>query len=307
MSNDFLPVRLNTIRADEAVSFDVYVKVGGRYCHYTRARDEMEGQRLKNLRAKGVRKFFIQPKDEDNYLKYLELGLNVLNDQTKDINERGALAHDSLVTSAENAERNLETEQGYDGQKKQFEKITEFLLSDKNALKGMLNSAGISTDVHHHCATVSSLALAVAAKMEITDQKEIFELGIAALLHDIGKNRLKFNSMKPFEEFTADEMRQYKNHPQDGADMLAGKEYISPRILGLISAHEERGVGRGFPNKEDLFKKPLPYQILSMVNQFDHFATEKNILPAKAIDPFFEKFGKDYDENLITVMATVLT
>lgn len=170
MSEDFLPVRLNTIRADEMITFDIYVKVGARYCHYTRSQDEMEGLRLKNLRAKGVRKFFILQKDEDHYLKYLEDGLDILSDKSKDIKERSALAHDSLVTSAENAERNLENEQGYNGQKKQFEKITSFLLSDKNALKGMLQAAGISTDNHSHSATVSSLALGVAAKMGITDQ-----------------------------------------------------------------------------------------------------------------------------------------
>lgn len=307
MNDDFFPIRLNTLRADQAVSFDVYLLICGKYYHYTHAQDEMEGKRLKHLKSKGLRKLFIKTNHEESYLLYLENGLNNLNDTSLDLTARGALAHDTLVTAAENAERTLETESGFKSQQQQFNKITDFLMSDKNALKGILSAAGISTDTNQHAATVSSLALAVATKAGVTDEKELFELGIAALLHDIGKNRLKFDAFKAKDQMTPDEYKQYKNHPQDGADMLAGKPYISPRILGLISSHEEIGLGRGFPEKKDLFKLPLSYQILSMVNKFDHFATEMKILPSQAIDPFYDKYNKEFPDDLIATLATVLT
>ncbi|WP_408095666.1 HD-GYP domain-containing protein [Peredibacter sp. HCB2-198] len=307
MLDGFFPVRLNTIRPDETITFDLYLKLSTRYVHYIHCNEELEGERQKKLKSHGVRKVFIRTADEDAYLSYLENGLSTLKDQSLDISTKGSIAHDSLITAAENAERVLETESGFNKQKKQFEKVSEFLASEKGALKSVLQSAGISVDNNHHAATVSSLCLAVATKAGIEDKTEIFELGIAALLHDIGKNRLKFNYMKPWAQFTPDEQRQYKNHPQDGADMLAGKPYINPRILGLIAAHEEKGEGRGYPEKVNLFKKPLSYQILSMVNAFDHFCFEENILPNQAIDPFFEKHGQFFDESLISVLATVLT
>jgi len=307
MSLTYFPVRLNTLRADEKVTFDVYVLVAGKYIHYTHTSDELEAQRLKQLKSKGVRKLFIRDQDEPSYLLYLEAGLGKLNDKTLDINTRSAMAHDTMITAAENAERTLETEAGYNSQKAQFEKITEFISSDRNAIKGILSAAGISVDTNQHAATVSSLCMAVASKAGITDSKDVFELAIAALLHDIGKNRFKFDPMKPHSKMTSDEMRQFKNHPQDGADMLAGKPYISPRILGLVAAHEERGNGRGFPMKMDLSKQPISYQILSMVNQFDHFCSENSMSSIQAIDPFFEKLGRDYDDELFNILATVLT
>jgi HD-GYP domain-containing protein (c-di-GMP phosphodiesterase class II) len=171
----------------------------------------------------------------------------------------------------------------------------------------MLASAGIAVDNNHHSANVSSLALALASKCGMTDKTEIFELGTAALLHDLGKNRLKFDYQKSSDSFTAEEKKSYKNHPQDGADMLAGKPYISPRILGLIAAHEEYGVGKGYPEKKNLFTLPLSYQILSLVNRFDHLGAELKLEPFKAVDAFFEKHSEDYDENLITTLATILT
>jgi HD-GYP domain-containing protein (c-di-GMP phosphodiesterase class II) len=307
MSDVFLPVRLNTLRPKEAVSFDVYLKLGAKYLHYTHREDEMEGERLKKLKANGVKKLFIRANDEDFYLTYLEKGIENLSDKSKDINDRGALAHDTMVMAAENAEKNLETKEGFDAQKLQFDKITDFIISDRQAIKSMLTSAGISVDNNHHAANVSSLALALASKSGMTDKMEIFDLGTAALLHDIGKNRVKEIEFKSREQMTPAELKKFKNHPQYGVDMLAGKPYISPRILGLILAHEELGEGRGFPEKKNLFKQPLPYQILSLVNQYDHFCSQGQIPLAAGIDPFFEKFGVHFDEQLINVLATVLT
>lgn len=303
----YYPVRINTLRHDEIVDFDVFIKVGEKYLHYIANSDELEGNRLRNLKNKGLKKLFINPEQEDLYLSYLERGIDGLSDKSKDISARASLAHDTMMSTVENAEKNLETKEGFERQKNQFDKIAEFIVSDRNAIKSMLASAGIAVDNNHHAANVSSLALALASKMGITDKTEIFELGTAALLHDIGKNRITFNHQKPWANFTEDEKKRYKTHPQDGADMLAGKPYISPRILGLIASHEEYGVGKGYPEKKNLFTLPLTYQILSLVNRFDHMCTELKLEPFKTMDKFFEKHSEDYDENLISTLATILT
>ncbi len=92
-----------------------------------------------------------------------------IGNASKDINERGASAHDVMVAAVENAEKNLETEEGFQGQKQQSEKISDFILSDRNVIKSMLASAGISLTNNHHSTTVSSLSLAIARKLRITD------------------------------------------------------------------------------------------------------------------------------------------
>lgn len=305
--NEYFPIRLNTLRPDERVTFKVFIKVGDKYIQYAHENDPIDTSRVASLKGKGVRKLFILPGDEDTYLNYLETGLKSLTNTELHIEKRASLAHDTLVTAAENAERTLETEEGFNTQKMQMNLISDFLFTDKKALKEILKVAGISTDSNQHAATVSSLALAIAKKLEGFSKEDLFELGTAALLHDIGKNRMKCDPMKAFEKMTSDEQKAYRNHPQDGADMLAGKPYISPRILGLIASHEERGHGKGFPEKKDLSKLPVSYQILSLANQFDHFCIQKGLHSSLAMDMFYDAFEEDYDGDLITVLATVLT
>jgi HD-GYP domain-containing protein (c-di-GMP phosphodiesterase class II) len=302
----YFPVRLNTIRTDEVIPFDVYLKLSHRYVHYMSRDSELEAHRLTNLKEHGVKKVFIRPEHEDAYLKFLERGLNALNSSSMSVPERAIMAHATLIDAAENAERTLETEERYNGQKKQFDKIANFLSTESSAIRDILAKAGVSVDHNEHAANVSSLSVAMATKLGITDNHEIFELGMAGLLHDIGKNRLKFDHMKPVSQMTPQELKAYKNHPQDGADMLAGKPYVSGRILKYVFMHEERGQCRGYPEKVDLFRQELPFQILSLVNAFDHFCIETKTPSSLALGPFLEKFSVDYDPKLLNVLRTLL-
>lgn len=307
MSNDFYSVRINTIRGNEKIPFDLFIQVGAKFIHYTRATDEVEENRLKTLKKHGLKKLYIPSEHERIYLSYLEEGISSLTNKEVSIDERAGRANDTLLVSVENAEKNLETETGYNNQKEQIEKISQFIGQERQAIKSMLASAGLSVDINQHSASVSGLCLAIAGKMEILSKDELTELAYAALLHDIGKTRLKFDYNIPFEELTPSQQKQYRQHPEDGVAMLSGKKFISPRILGLIASHEEFGEGRGYPEKKNLFKLDLSYQILSLTNKFDRFCTVRNLAPFNAVDPFFEIHGNDYDENLIATLASVLT
>lgn len=307
MSNDYYTVRINTIRGNEPIPFDLYIQVGPKFIHYTRAKDDVEENRLKTLRKHGLKKLFIRPEHEQDYLNYLEVGIKTLSNKAVTIEDRGARANDSLLVSVENAEKNLESEAGYNDQRKQLELISQFIGGERHAIKNMLSAAGISPDVHQHSATVAGLCIAIANKVGGFQKDEITELAYAALLHDIGKTRLKFDYNVPFENLSSDQQRQYKLHPEDGVNMLSGKPFISPRILGLIASHEELGSGRGYPEKKDVFKMDLTYQILTLANRFDRFCMDRNLQPFHAVDPFFELYPNDFDQNLVTTLASVLT
>ena len=203
----YLPIRVNTLRPGAPVHFDVFIKLGDRTVHYIRENDPIEGDRIEKLKEKKVRKLLIPEESEDKYLEYLDAGLKSLTEPKAPIENRGAVANDTLVTAAENAEHNLETEKGFKTTEDQMNKILQFIQSDRAAIKSILGSAGQSSDLHQHAATVSSLSISVASKLGIKNPREIAELGIAGLLHDIGKNQLSFDPLKKRAEMTPDESK----------------------------------------------------------------------------------------------------
>ena len=303
---DLIPIRVNTLRANSNITFDLYIEIGERHIHYRRIEDLIEGDDLARMKAKKLKKLYIQPEQETDYLAYLDAGLQASMADDKPLEERSKIVQGTMTTLAENAERHFETEQGFRNTESQFEKVATFLQSDKNALKSILSAAGTSMEDHQHSATVSSLCMAVASKIGITDQKEIMELSLAAIVHDVGKGKLKIDTKQSFKDMNAQDKAQYQRHPQIALEILSGKPFITPRILGLVASHEELAFGKGYPEKKNLLELPQSYQILSLCNRFEHFCSENNIPHAQGIDPFFESNEKLFDQDMIMVLSTVL-
>ena len=304
---DYLPIRINTLRPDAPVKFDVFIMVGSRFVHYIRETDPFDSDRLIRLKEKGVKKLFIPSQAEDQYLLYLDSGFATLNNENKTISEKAAVANDGLVTSAENIEKNLDSERASKQLENNLQKVSEFLMSDRSAIKGILSTAGCSTDYFQHAATVSTLSLSMASKCGLTDSRELMDLGIAALVHDIGKTKLTIPKDKRVDDLNPQERREYEKHVPEAISMLSGKKMITPRILGLVASHEEIGNGQGFPEKKNFQKLSITYQILNICNDFDRFSYESKLLHSKAIDPYYEARGKYFNDELLATLATILT
>ena len=293
----YVPVRIRTLRPDNIVNFDVYVQLGQRYVHYIRNSSPFEEERLSRLKEKKVKKLYIRLEEEPQYLAYLSSGLDDLNNKEVTLEKRSEFAKDALITEAENIERSFETEKGYHRTEEHMQKVIDFLTSDKGALKSILASSGVSFDNFQHCANVASLALGLATRVGVADNKEHLAMGLAALLHDIGIPKLGLDPNALKSSFTEEQTKTYKRHPGIAVEVLAGKPYITPKILRLISDHEEIGMGKGFPERKYLPKLPLSSQVLNLCNDFDRFSIEKGLAPLEAFSPFVDERGELFDMN----------
>ena len=304
----YIPIRIGTLRSDDPVNFDLYIKLGEKFLHYVRESDPLEGERIQKLKEKGVRKLYIDENAEQAYLTYLDLGVSQLQNTAAAVEVRAVVARDSMITEAENAARNLETEQGFQNTEKHVGQIAGFLMSEKGALKGILSAVGSGQlDNHQHSANVTSLSLSLANYLEIKNTKDLLELGLAALLHDIGKTKFSFDPALPFEKLNKEQKVEYYQHPKTGVDLLAGKRFITSRVLALIANHEEVGAGAGFPERKNLKSLPLLSQILNLCNAYDRFASVQGLLHASATQTFLQaQMGHFPLEHIQAISALLL-
>lgn len=279
-ASDFLPIRLGTLRADDELPFDLYLKVGDRFVRHTRQNDPLDKDRSSLLKEKGVKKGYILTSEEPKYIEYLDRSLDVLSTSHSNPQTQAEIIHSTLAQAAEGGAfaQNPET---FVRTGKQVEKINEFLTSEKNAIKDFLGTAGIAQDIAQHSATVSSLSVALAAKMGITDSKQLLALGIAGLLHDI--------DVGPERESNP---QVYLAHPTRAVETLSVHAHVSPEILDLIRHHEEMGLGQGFPEKKRIETLPLHQQIFNLCNHYDATCTRSQKNPLEAGKQFFiDKVG----------------
>ncbi|MBI3544285.1 MAG: HD domain-containing protein [Deltaproteobacteria bacterium] len=300
-------MHLNTLRPDQIISFDIHVKVDNRHVVYRHRDEKIEGEKIKAMLAKQIKKVFITESDEENYLSYLDAGLGDLAKTDVAVADKANLAKDTLSTHAANIERNLETEKAYNRSTDQLAKVIDFFATENKALKHVLANAGLATDNTEHSSNVASYALGLATLAGIKKPETLLELGIAALVHDLGSTKLGLDPLLPREKMKGDTLKRYLGHTTEGAAVLSGKPFITSRILALVADHEELGEGRGYPEKKNIANLSRSSQILNLCNAFDKYCMVSKQPVFTALDEFIGKNGEFFPTDLLTLLVTVVT
>lgn len=111
-------------------------------------------------------------------------------------------------------------------------------------------------------------------KMLQFSSKEINELSLLALLHDIGKVSIDPNILQKPGALTAEEWSEMKRHPEIGYRIAQATPELAV-VSDFILAHHERWDGKGYPyglSKEDI---PLPCRILAVADSFDAMTNDR--------------------------------
>ena len=124
----------------------------------------------------------------------------------------------------------------------------------------------------------------LAKKIGITDEAELNEVGLAGLLHDVGKVKVKkeiINKNGPLDEDEWEEMRQ---HSLAGYEIVKNNPTLSERTKKAILEHHEDKNGTGYPlalkySEVDLFSK-----IVAICDVFNALTTNRSY--SKALSPF---------------------
>jgi putative nucleotidyltransferase with HDIG domain len=97
-----------------------------------------------------------------------------------------------------------------------------------------------------HAVNVALLAMALAESLEL-DDRAVRELGVAALLHDIGMARLPLEILAKAEQLTAEEREQVKQHPATGARIIIESDAALEHAAVVAYEHHIRLDGSGYP------------------------------------------------------------
>ena len=148
------------------------------------------------------------------------------------------------------------------------------------ALKDFDNS------LYQHAVDVCVMAMVLGVEGELARQ-EVEELGVGALLHDIGYVRLPRNLLRKRVPLSRQEQLILDRHTDIGCEIISGSPGLPHSVETVISQHHERLDGSGFPKG---LKKNLLSQESRMVAIVDHYEAlvvtrygREPLLPAQAI------------------------
>jgi putative nucleotidyltransferase with HDIG domain len=125
-----------------------------------------------------------------------------------------------------------------------------------------------------HSRRVQQFSLTIARAIGLTEQ-QIKEIGRAALLHDVGKIYEKYAGvLSKQDKLTPEEWAIIKEHPVDGADLVA----TMTRLRDLVPAvrhHHENWDGTGYPDRIAGDVIPLASRIIRFADTIDAMTTDR--------------------------------
>lgn len=299
---DFLPIRTSTLRPNTELLFDVYVEFQDTHLKYRSASERLDDAKLSQFKAKKIKKVFIPSAQEPRYLAYLDQALSQLQDKSMEVADRAEFARDTLRRESENMGKALESEETYRASEDRIYKVVDFVMGEPKALATMLSEAGIAVDDSAHGSTVASLCMAVGAGSKKLVRDELTEMAIAALLHDTALAKLGFDANTDLEALPKDSRASFRKHAAAAAELVAGKQFITPRVLRIIEDHEEFGDGLGFPNKKNLAKLEMDSRVFNLCDAFNHFCIRRSLQAVSAVESFVEERGGYFDLDLLQVL-----
>ena len=158
-----------------------------------------------------------------------------------------------------------------------------------------------------HTERVTILADLIAERLNWTESQRA-ELKMGCTLHDIGKIGVPDAILnKPFP-LTDAERKTMEIHPQLGARILEGIDFLgaaSPYIL----YHHERFDGTGYPGRLSGEDIPVEGRLLAVVDTFDAIVSDRpyrrSATPAAAVEELQRYAGTQFDPAIVQVLVSV--
>ena len=202
---------------------------------------------------------------------------------------RGAL--DQVAAQPEQARRDTEH-------------LTQALL-DKMLADGdmciRLLSCNAGDSASAHAMNVAVISLLMGRVFGLSDA-EMLDLGMGALMHDVGKIDLPERLRHADERAGRDDVAAYRSHVAQG--VLHGKRMgLAPGALLVLAQHHEHADGSGFPMHLKLERLSIAARIVALVNRYDNLCNPPSLAhahtPHEALSLLFAQSRSQFDASLL--------
>jgi putative nucleotidyltransferase with HDIG domain len=280
---DYVSVRVSTLRGDQKIDFNAYIKINDKMILYLRRGDSFEGDRLKRLKEKQLRKMYILTTEEQLYRGYLDRNLEMAYDNAsgKDLQTRVEVIQGAQQSNCEEVFENPESKENYDYAKDAAGKYVSFVMSNAQSVSSIMHMENTDKNLAHHGVTVSTLAIALAQKLGVNDLKKTQLLTLGALLHDYGHFLSGMNVNQKVSEMNAADKLTWWKHPSEGAAKVRDKQHFDQTVINIIAQHEELIDGSGPLGMREKDTDPLA-TIVCSANAIDRLITFEGVPKAEA-------------------------
>lgn len=170
-------------------------------------------------------------------------------------------------------------------------------ITDNDAVAVDISMLKVSDEyTFKHSVDVATMAMIIGKKHGLSE-RDVHDLGVAGLLHDVGKSKIPNEVLNKPGRLDDNEFALMKQHTLLGFEILKSRNTFSEGIMRGVLQHHEKMNGKGYPlgNTAD---KIHPYaKIISVADIYDALVTER---------PYKSGFAKGDAIEMIMAMTDEL-
>ncbi|MDE5742364.1 MAG: HD-GYP domain-containing protein [Oscillospiraceae bacterium] len=154
----------------------------------------------------------------------------------------------------------------------------------------------------HHSLSVAIMSIAIGMELGFKNSM-LKELGLAGLLHDIGKVAVPIEIITKPDRLTKEEFDIVKMHPVHAANHFKERNLVNDNIFNGIVAHHEKLDGSGYPNHLRGAQIHPYARILAVADVYDALTSNRPYRipnpPNEAIEFVMGGMSTHFDETVV--------
>ena len=192
--------------------------------------------------------------------------------------------------------------------KRLAQKAVHLVMEDESILLGLTTIKNYDEYTFNHSVNVSIYSLAIGKRLGFS-RKTLGELGITAMLHDVGKSKIPKEVLNKPGALDGEEWGMMKKHPLTGVEMILNLKQlgeINPGIVIGVFDHHLKNDLSGYPKLFQKKQVSLFGRIIQVADAYDAMTTpriyKKNPLtPEQALAMMLKEKMVQFDPILLKV------
>jgi HD-GYP domain-containing protein (c-di-GMP phosphodiesterase class II) len=188
--------------------------------------------------------------------------------------------------------------------------MVDDILENRDAFMGLTSIKMYDEYTFAHSVNTSILAISLGSFLSL-EKRQIAVLGIAGLLHDIGKVSLPLEIINKPGKLNEAEWEVIQQHPVEGALVLSDVPGVTKMAMVAAFEHHQHGDIHGYPRVQDGHLPHLFSQIVSLADAYEAITANRvyyssRTTPYQAIMILLKNRGKTFDPILVKAFVNMI-
>lgn len=228
------------------------------------------------VKLREIEKLYVSEEENERYQAYMQQHIQTIARNSAIPTERkAAIIYERATEVIDAMFRNPESLENVKNAQPVVDSFIEIILNDLHAVESLMKITAHDYYTHTHSINVSIYTLSLGAYLGI-EGKDLETLGMAAVLHDLGKSKVDYEIINKNGKLTDEEFEQMKKHPAFGHEIALELGISDPRILTGIRHHHEKIQGGGYPDNKSGDQISQFARIIGVCDVFDALSTKRS-------------------------------